>query len=1260
MLGHFDRTSCGRGLRKTVAAVVVVCFMLTGLLPAGYAQGVMDLPRPGAMVLPSAAYMPVSLRAVKVYPDQPLVFDFIVDSGDTDANQALIKTETEKLVKYFLASLTIPEKDLWVNLSPYEHDRIVPEAFGQTEMGRDLLAQDYVLKQLTASLIYPEKDLGKEFWSRVYARVTQVLGTADLPTNTFNKVWIMPDQAKVYEVGDTAILGATRMKVMMEEDYLALKQNMKDPAAGMGQMNNADIRDAARSASDVMRQVVIPEIEKEINTGKNFALLRQVYQAMVLAMWYKNNLKDSLLGQVYADKNKVDGVDILDKTDKEKIYQRYIAAYKEGVFNYIKEDVDPVTQETLPRKYFSGGFQGTELAAKVRENAQKVDRAEKLPVQVRDAADAGHDLSSVKVAITQKPGKPEARPQTTFDRAATPQEQVEFVKSSNLPERAKVHFERSQVDAPERATLFFAAENGFGHLIDRWDDNDVAGQKEQLVKIEKIKMFYEKNNRHSQQIIQAAERHDISAIDRIYEEARVNELDGPKETKPALFLAKTENPPKPIDLTTMSVSDVQDVVGQYIENGITEEEARKLKVKEPFSFETQEKSDRNDAVFQAALKSGVLGVQYFVTNIKRASENSHIAYLEFMKQISQQYNGYVQIFLSVEESVKVLRGDGCGMTSAVQAVQNTMGYEFFKNANVNIITDGGTKDRGGPPTVKNGHIGNFPTANGSRYYLEVMKTILAVRSQMLHFGEGAQRRLVWAASDGTYNFVGGIKVGSRQISELKNDGNFGVTILGVPGQVFAPQDKQAVFQALDELVQANDGKEDGITENAVIKKSPALAAAIARIKKNKWHDLGENFADSNTGVQKLFQEKPTPVQMLFMLKKIDTNSIIPNAFLLVYTGDAFDQQQVAYKEGVMNGQSARIFPGSYFDLTVGKQYNPAFFATLSAEEQKFYTAVTKPVSVKEDKILVGQVNGFQDDGNVDRYIRGFHDKAKSMPGKETRIGRVQIDETIELVVPDGAHVILENVTIRNPDPTKRVKLILDGNSYLQNSKFIVPDNLHLKDFILQESDINMPLTAAPGIANVALQGVVVGNEEPTVWDISSNGWEKVSKLELYENEIIISLVHTGGPRFVNRSLIADYKGTSFADIIHGRFDEMAVTNPRLIIPASRESGVEPITMKNFLGQDGKTSVNSRDVQWTLNHVKMTAERQSLMREVRDNSATGGIDFDPAQLNLKVERTGAGMKVTVDPAELARIKADGVSGFRPVILNITPVKSLLPS
>ncbi len=53
-----------------------------------------------------------------------------------------------KLIKYFMAALTIPEEDLWVNLSPYEAHRITPQKLGETELGKSLLSQDYILKQL--------------------------------------------------------------------------------------------------------------------------------------------------------------------------------------------------------------------------------------------------------------------------------------------------------------------------------------------------------------------------------------------------------------------------------------------------------------------------------------------------------------------------------------------------------------------------------------------------------------------------------------------------------------------------------------------------------------------------------------------------------------------------------------------------------------------------------------------------------------------------------------------------------------------------------------------------------------------------------------------------------------------------------------------------------------------------------------------------------------------------------------------------------
>src|SRR5580692_10927383 len=148
--------------RKPISLIVVIAFLCSLItpIPKAQAQNLLGLPEPGTMVSLSPAYEPALIKGLTVHKDNPFLFDFIVDTGRSGLSGDALRTEGDRLVKYFFACLTVPEKDLWVNLSPYEKDRMVPQALGQTALGRDLLAQDYILKQLTASLIYPEKNLG--------------------------------------------------------------------------------------------------------------------------------------------------------------------------------------------------------------------------------------------------------------------------------------------------------------------------------------------------------------------------------------------------------------------------------------------------------------------------------------------------------------------------------------------------------------------------------------------------------------------------------------------------------------------------------------------------------------------------------------------------------------------------------------------------------------------------------------------------------------------------------------------------------------------------------------------------------------------------------------------------------------------------------------------------------------------------------------------------------------------------------------------
>ena len=357
-------------IRRLCSAVLVCVFGFSVVLPPDVAQAQvfspLNLPVPGVMISPTEGYIPALIKGIQVHPDNPLQFNFIIDIGDSGLAGNALREESLRLVKYFLASLTVPEDEMWVNLSPYEKGRIIPESFGRTVMGVDLLAEDYLLKQLTASLMYPEKELGQTFWNRVYARAREAYGDVDIPIDAFHKVWIVPKDAEVVQKDNYALIVNSSLEVLMEEDYFALRraQSQGAPLTGVpGTSRPTELQ------TEVMREIIIPEITKEVNEGKNFARLRQIYNAMILAAWFKITLKESLLGKVYVDRNRVAGVDTSDSAFGQEIYDRYIEAFQKGVYNYIKEDEDPVTGRIIPRQYFSGGF-----SPKGRDGAMLTDR----------------------------------------------------------------------------------------------------------------------------------------------------------------------------------------------------------------------------------------------------------------------------------------------------------------------------------------------------------------------------------------------------------------------------------------------------------------------------------------------------------------------------------------------------------------------------------------------------------------------------------------------------------------------------------------------------------------------------------------------------------------------------------------------------------------------------------------------------------------------------------------------------------------------
>jgi len=311
-----------------------------------------SLPAPTQILNVSPKYSFPVLSGVKIDPKNPLKITFIIDAADQDN---VGKEEAAILIRYFLAGLTIPQEDLWVNLSPYEQNRIIPQGLSETDLGSDMLSQDYFLKQISASLTYPESAIGKKYWDEVNnvgARSPRPGQGNPAPTANFTKVWIMPNSAEVYEHKDTAVIAKASLKVMMEEDYLATQKNVGARSPRPGQGNPAP--------TGAFKTQILPVIEQEVNTGKNFAQLRQVYRSLVLATWFKKKFQESFYKN-YINQKKTNGIDLADKTAKDKVYALYCEAFSKGVYNYVKKEQVSAVKATR-RQYFSGGEDCTGLS----------------------------------------------------------------------------------------------------------------------------------------------------------------------------------------------------------------------------------------------------------------------------------------------------------------------------------------------------------------------------------------------------------------------------------------------------------------------------------------------------------------------------------------------------------------------------------------------------------------------------------------------------------------------------------------------------------------------------------------------------------------------------------------------------------------------------------------------------------------------------------------------------------------------------------
>ncbi|MFC1698750.1 hypothetical protein ACFL1I_02155 [Candidatus Omnitrophota bacterium] len=314
-------------------------------------------------------YTPPTLKSLIVHPESTdNYFDFILDTQEEPVeDEDSLEPIAKELIDYFFLGITLPSDDLWVNLNSVRQNAITSPRLALTDIGKVLLEADLTLKKDCCRFTDPRTKTGKEYWGKLQARLNEAnLSTSQLPIG--NRFWIIPEEAVVEENSDnhTVTIVKSKLKVCLQQEYLELQNNQVTLLSDQNQHPQARL--AQDIADFTMKEVILPAIQEEVNYGKAYAKLRQVYNSLILAEYYKQKyhhgqgLYPKLINRAH-----IQGLESNEPWNTQDFYQAYVKSAQEGEYKLTQQEYDPYLASMVQKYYFYGGV----LISKLRDVLQR-------------------------------------------------------------------------------------------------------------------------------------------------------------------------------------------------------------------------------------------------------------------------------------------------------------------------------------------------------------------------------------------------------------------------------------------------------------------------------------------------------------------------------------------------------------------------------------------------------------------------------------------------------------------------------------------------------------------------------------------------------------------------------------------------------------------------------------------------------------------------------------------------------------------------
>lgn len=291
----------------------------------------------------------------------------------------------------FMTGLAVPDDKFWVNLNPWGPDEIIDERLKQSEIGRIMLEADLQMKRDFSNYENPcANETGKTYWNFLDKKRKDLVQQCmkkfpgeikdiyNVQFHVMTRHEIIPDKVYAYTNGTQIyIINATltinsELNTDTTDHWSFSVRNQDNATLSIGCLDELkkSVKEYGEYNSELEMSMIQPYIVADVNHGKKYEDLRNVYVALALAQWYKSRIDPSM--DIFRGSLNPSGIlESQNQWSPKEIWDQYVYSFYNGEYKCRQN----TTTET---SLFRGG--GVEFDS-IRDHIVEI---KEIPPEIQD------------------------------------------------------------------------------------------------------------------------------------------------------------------------------------------------------------------------------------------------------------------------------------------------------------------------------------------------------------------------------------------------------------------------------------------------------------------------------------------------------------------------------------------------------------------------------------------------------------------------------------------------------------------------------------------------------------------------------------------------------------------------------------------------------------------------------------------------------------------------------------------------------------